>query len=262
MNTQMAWSQTSLLLYMAKSEMQRRNSGSVGGIFYIFGTPMILIFVVWFALDVGLGLRALIGPEFGLKLIIGMAVWVAVTDTANDAVYCVVRNPHLVKKVVFPVYLLPLASVIIGTVIHVAVLVVLVFLLGFSGDISLAPRSFPPLFAGLFLLIIFLTGLSLLTSSLNVIVRDTQLIVPVVLSVGFWVTPIIWDAGKVAELYRWFIALNPAALIIEAYRYGLLGTSWPFSVAQTAMGLTVLVMLLFGGALLERVLRPSYADAL
>ncbi len=252
----------SLLLFLAKTELQRRNAGSVGGWLYVFAGPLVLVLVMWLAIDYGLGMRKLVGPEFGLRLIVGMILWLAILDIVNDSVFCILRNPHLVKKMVFPVHLLPMASVVSGFAVHIVIFVVTCFLLAISGQLVLTPASAPILLCGLSLQVVFTLGLALAFSALNVVVRDMQSIVPMGLSIGFWVTPIIWQVDAVPSGLRWLVALNPVAVGVEAYRVALLGTQWPFGLRDVLLAIGVCVGVVVIGLTINKLLRPNLSDTL
>lgn len=251
-----------LLAFLAKSELQRRNAGSIGGIVYVFLAPLLLVIVMWAAIDYGLGMRQLVGADFGLRIIAGMVLWLAITDTVGDSVSSIVRNPHLVKKMVFPVHLLPTASVASGFTVHVAILAISCALLAIAGQLVIRPLSPAYLALGLGLQIVFALGLAYAFSALNVIVRDFQSIVPMGLSIGFWATPIIWPVDVVPHAWLWAVAVNPVAIGVEAYRVALFGVEWLFSPWHVMLAAGVAAATFAVGIAINHILRPSLGDAL
>lgn len=249
-----------LLRYLAWSEIRKRNSDTSGGIFWAFVAPASLIGAMWFALDFGLGLRSSIGPGYGTALITGMITWLLFADSANDAASAVVRNPHLVKQVVFPVQLLPLASVGSSLFVHAVLVVFLTAILAFSGSLNLTMIWTLPLW--LFMALVLSAGVSLLFSGINVATRDAKAAIPFITTVWFWMSPIVWPIKNVPTEYAWVVALNPMAIVIEGYRMALIGSEFPFSIFEVLISFSITATIALIGWSTFNTLRPSFADAL
>jgi lipopolysaccharide transport system permease protein len=252
--------QLSLLRYLAWSDIKKRNSDTSGGIFWAFFAPASLIGAMWFALDFGLGLRNSIGPEYGVAMITGMVAWLLFADSANDATNSVLRSPHLVKQVVFPVGLLPLSSVGSAFFIHLVLIALLAFILALSGSLVLTMVWTLPLW--MVISLVLSSGMALLFSSITVVLRDAKAAIPFITTVWFWLSPVVWPIKNVPADYRWMVALNPMAILIEGYRMALTGSVFPFDSLEVATGLSLTVFFLFAGWLMFNTLRPSFADAL
>jgi lipopolysaccharide transport system permease protein/teichoic acid transport system permease protein len=249
-----------LLLYLAGAELARRHAGTAGGMLWAIAAPLGLIAAMWVALDLGLGLRVLLGPDYSLMLVLGMLPWLMFADTVGDATSAIVRAPHLVKKTVFPVELLPLTSVVAAMAVHGVLVLLAMAALALLG--RLTPSGLPVLLLSLALCAALAAGIALALAGLNVLVRDVGATVPFALTVGFWLTPVIWPLAKVPAEFRWLVALNPMAIVVEGYRSALLGTSFPFTALQVAGAVALTAIVLAFGAWLFRVLRHSFADAL
>jgi len=256
----MAPNNFSLLVHLTKTELIRKHTGTVGGMAYTVLAPMMLIGVIWIALDYGLGLRATLGPGFGIQLIIGLTLWLAFFDAVGDATTAITRNPHFVRKMVFPVELLPFTSVTAAFSVHILVLLFVSGGLFWAGHINLVQIWILPF--GFILAVIFASGIAILIAGLAVIIRDVQIIAPIILSIWFWITPIIWQVERVPEKWLWIFALNPMAIAIEAYRSALLGTIYPFDIMIVLAGCFITVLTLCLGQLLFSILRSSFADNL
>jgi lipopolysaccharide transport system permease protein len=250
----------SLLAYLARTDIQRRHAGTIGGMAWAIVAPIALVGAIWFALDIGLGMRSKAGPGYGIALVIGIGAWMAFADVVGDSTSSVVRNPHLVKKVFFPVEFLPLSSVVSAYVIHMALLVFICAIVIATGHFS--PSRFWMLPFFMILSLVTSTGMALLVSSLNVLVRDTAAIAPVLTTIWFWLTPIVWPLSQVPEHWQSVVALNPMALVVEGYRAAITGSALPFGIQSIAISMAVSLMLLACGSLLFRSLRPAFGDAL
>lgn len=256
----MALGRLQLLAYLARSELQRRHAGSMGGVAWTVIAPMALIGAMWFALDIGLGMRAAAGPGFGTALIVGMVGWLAFADSVSDSTSSVLRNPHLVKKMVFPIELMPLASVAAAYIVHLVILAILALVLALLGQLDLRFIWALPLCMALSIAVS--SGIALTVSSLNISVRDTQAAAPFITTVWFWLTPIVWSPAQLPQAWRSVVGLNPMAVVVEGYKTALTGSTFPFDATTTGASLVVAALLCAAGAALFATLRPSFADSI
>jgi len=104
-------------------------------------------------------------------------------------------------------------------------------------------------------------GLGALVSALNVAYRDFRYVVPFVLQIWFYATPLIWALRKVPPAWRPLVALNPMCGIVEAYRWAVL-PGWDLDVAALATSLAVSLWLLLVGLRFFRRLERQFADIL
>jgi ABC-type polysaccharide/polyol phosphate export permease len=249
-----------LTLYMARMELDRRHAGSFGGVVWAYFGPVATIVVMWLALDFGLGMRAVLGPGFGHTLIVGLAAWFFFSEALNSATSAITGNPHLVKKVVFPVALLPLVSVLAGLAVHAAVLTCVIGALAFDGALRWASLGALPFWIALTFVFAWLAGL--VAAGLNAVARDTAAIVPNLAGLWFWATPIVWPLSTVPEAWRWLALANPMAVLVEGYRSALLGGPAPLDGAGLALFCCGLGLAALGAILVFRRLRPLFADSL
>jgi ABC-type polysaccharide/polyol phosphate export permease len=208
-----------LALYLAKMQLKMRYAGTSGGALWMFLGPLLTIFTIWIALDVGLSATGRFGSDFGVAFAVGLSAWLFFTDVVQTAVGSITSNAHLVKKVVFPVWVLPLSIALAGLAVHLVVLLAVFMSLYVSGT-PVSPRMYAlPFWIACMLGLAF--AVSLLLASLNVRSRDTSLITPNVIALAFWLTPIVWPLKQIPETWRSLVLLNPAAVIVEGYRSAL-----------------------------------------
>ena len=246
--------------HLAKAELANRNAASFGGVFWTFFTPVATILTIWIALDYGLGMRASAGPGYGQALVAAMVVWLFLSEAIVNGSLAIRSNPHFVKKIKFPVGLLPASSVLAALVTHLVILTAVIGLLISQGVSPGWPMLTLPLWIALAAAIAL--SLALLTSALTVVIPDAAAILPSVIGLLFWLTPIVWPMSIVPEPYRWVVLLNPMAIVVEGYRYALTGKPIELGVLTygAAAAITVLTAVL-AIAFFRRV-RPLFADML
>jgi ABC-type polysaccharide/polyol phosphate export permease len=241
-------------------EFERRFAGSALGKGWMFLSPLLTIGVIGIALSLGTGLRASAGQTYGLELVVGLAAWLFFTEAVNGAVGTIVGSPHLVKKVVFPVALLPISTVLAAFIVHLALLgliavVVAVQQGGFGWSILTLP-----FWSVCLLLFAGTTGMAL--AGLNVVSRDVTALAPNAVSLVFWLTPIVWPLANVPADWRWLVLLNPMTIILEGYRHAMIigpqGVTLPVALTFAA----ALVAYVVGGLVVFHRLRRFLADAL
>ncbi len=254
-------SNTSILrlgYHLTKAEFAKKRAATMGGLFWTFFTPVATIITIWVALDFGLGMRAISGPGYGQSLVIGLTAWLFLSEAILTGSQAIVSNPHFVKKVRFPLALLPSVSVLSALVIHLVLVALLLILLGAQGVFSGWPLATLPLWIAL--AVVTALALALLTSALTVMIPDVGALLPSIIGILFWLTPIVWSLDTVSEQYRWLFMANPAAIVVEGYRFALLGKPLDIGLSGMAgVGVFVTIIILAALGFFRRV-RPLFAD--
>lgn len=204
-----------LLWNLVVRDLKARYKSSVLGYLWSLVNPLLLMVV--FTVLFKVFLKSPI-PNFPVFIIVGLLPWNFCATSVSGAVSSITGQSALIKKVYFPRELIPI-SVVIANLIN--------YLLALPAMIGLmlvlnAHFQWPALLFPLIALIqtIFLLGLALLLSSLNVFFRDTQVIIEVLLTAWFFLTPVFYRLGDIvderwARLVRW---LNPMASLVDFYR--------------------------------------------
>jgi ABC-type polysaccharide/polyol phosphate export permease len=252
-----------LLLNLASRELKLRYRGSALGFLWSVLLPlfMALIYVLFLRLLGGRGVPL-------ADVIIGVFAWQFTVQCVNAGLTSVTGSANLVKKVAFPRLILPLASTLANTVTYAMSLVVqfplIAVLFYFSG------HSFSPWVAFLpFVLFLHLTfnlALALLLAGLNVVVRDAQHLVSVLLSAWFFVSPVMYNFDFVlrhGDRYPWLphvYMLNPLATVITGYRACIVdGVVFPWGPAVWA-SLALVALLFVSGYRAFQRLQKDFAD--
>jgi lipopolysaccharide transport system permease protein len=172
----------------------------------------------------------------------------------------VVEQPNLVKKVVFPLGLLPLVPLLSTFIDSAFGLMALIVLVAVSSGTLHPTLGLLPL---VWLPQLFLTaGLAYILAGLTVFLRDIPQILGVSLNLWFYMTPIVYPVSAIPEQWRyWVFWLNPVAAIAEVYRdVVLVGEVRHWGEWGVASGVSLVVF--WCGLSLYRHLRPAFADVL
>lgn len=250
-----------LIFELAKKDLQTRYLGSYLGIIWAFVQPLVTILIFWFVFQIGFKSAPVNDFPFILWLICGMVPWFFFSEALQGATNSVLDNNYLVKKIVFRVSSLPIIRILSSLFIHLFFILVVfgMFLLyGYKPSIYNIQVIYY-----LFATVILLLGLSWITSSLVVFLRDLGQIIAIVIQFGFWLTPICWSFKIMPEKYQFFVRLNPAYYIIEGYRDSFINHVWFWQHYNLTIGYWVITSGMFiAGVLLFKRLRPHFADVI
>lgn len=252
-----------LIMEMARRDIAQNQIGSFLGFFWTFINPLVLICIFWLVFSVGFKTPSVIGIPFVVWLTTGLIIWNAFAETLNGATQAIKSNPHLVKKALFPLSILPVVRLVAAVIVHMVFLLILMALI----LVYRMPSSIYWLQALYYLaaMMVFVLGLSWITASLFVFVRDMAQVINVLLQFGFWSTPIFWnmDAMDFPAGIKSLLRLNPMYYVVQGYRDSFLNfvPFWRHS-ELTIYFWSVTAAAFILGALIFQRLRPSFADVL
>lgn len=261
------WEKLGLLKILVQRDMEARYKGSIMGNLWplLNQLAQLLIFTYVFAIVLRVKLSMKGMPEdnsfvFGLWLFAGLLPWIAFSSGLSQAAGAVVAQPNLVKKVVFPLTLLPLVPIVSSFLESIFGLMVLLTFVAFVNHAVHPTLGLLPLVW--FTQLMLTAGLGFLTASLTVFIRDIPQTLLVILNLWFYATPLIYPAEMIPMPFQtWIFWVNPLAAIGEMYRdIVLIGevTHWPEWGAATVISGCIFLV----GLWCYRKLCPAFADVL
>jgi len=241
---------------LAQKDFKVRYRNSVLGFLWSLMNP--LAYMVVLTLVFSFLLRVSI-PNFAAWLLVGLLVWRFFFIGTGQGLSSIIENPSLVSKVYFPRYVIVLSNNLanlLGATLEFFALLPLLFVLG----VSLTGYAlFLPAILILEFLLVFAVSLSL--SSLNLKYRDFYQLWDIVLQLGFFLSPIVYDANLIPTKYRVLYSLNPLTRLIESTRDILLLHQLP-SVFDNAVIVSNIAVFLLIGFLIFRRLEGRFAEEL
>ncbi len=250
-----------LFLLWVRRDLHARYAGSLGGGLWAVLLPLLTVglFYVIFAVVLQVRIPALAGDSgYFFYLLAGLLPWLALSEGATRATGVLVAEEQFLQKLVFPVWILP-GTVIAASLLPqlVGTLLFLVLLAG-GGLLSLSSLVLWPLLFSCQIAMQWGLGLSL--AVLGVHLRDLIQVLPVLLQLLFYASPILYPKTLVPADYQDLFLLNPFSSLIEAYHAVFLGL--PLT-GSSLVALIVWTLLLGGGgSLLYRLLKPTLGDYL
>jgi ABC-2 type transport system permease protein len=217
------WAFRELLGNLVHKELKVKYKDSVLGFIWSLLLPLVQLGVYW--LVMGQFLNAGVIPAYGIFIFCGLAVWTLFAEILTSSTTSIVYNAGLVKKVYFPRELFPLAATgaaFVNFLFQLMILLIAVVIGGLSSGKWPNPALLPMPVLGLLALVVFATAVGLLVAAANVYLRDIQHLITVVITVWFWITPIIYNVDRVRGhlphgVYDIYL-LNPVAAPVFAFQ--------------------------------------------
>lgn len=245
-----------LLKVNIKKEVRGKYKGSWLGIVWTFLNPLLMLLV--YSLVFPYILRVNV-ENYTIFMIVALIPWTFFTVAIQAGTGSVVANGNILKKVYFPREIIPI-SMITSQLVNFLITTIIMFLfIIFSGvGFSIHIWLFPILIIIQYLLTL---GLIFILSALTVFIRDIDHFVSVFLTLGFYATPIVYEASMLPEHYKWLLKINPMAQLIEAYRFILFYHRYPDFNQLLFVGALSLFFLVFGYVVFKK-LEKSFVEEL
>ncbi len=257
-----------LILSLSKNDFKTRYAGSYLGIIWAFIQPIVTVLVYWFVFEKGLKANGIntregIEIEFVLWFVAALVPWFFFAEAWGSATNALIEYSYLVKKVVFKISILPIVKIISALFVHVFFVLFIVILYaayGYFPDLHYLQILYYS--ACIFLLVL---GLAYMTSAIVVFFKDLGQIISIVLQVGMWMTPIMWniEAIELSEQMKFIFKLNPMYYVTLGYRDAFINKVWFFEHPNLTVyfWLVTIVMFLIGTVIFKR-LKVHFADVL
>jgi lipopolysaccharide transport system permease protein len=260
------WEHHALITSMVRRDISGRYRGSVAGLFWTVINPLLMMLTYSLVFGVILKVRFGIGPaqdspmNFPLYLIAGMLPWLAFNEALGRSAGAVLEHRLLVKRVVFPIEIVPVNITIAGLVSEFfGSLVFLTLLLAVRHTLPVTVLYLPLILIPQILLTV---GLCWFLAGLGVFIRDVGQFLAFFLTLLFFCTPICYEPGPTLPgTLKSFFQVNPVYVMVRAYRAVFLEGTAPDWTALAWLSLAGLAMFIFGFAWFYKS-RKAFADVL
>jgi lipopolysaccharide transport system permease protein len=252
----------SLIRSMARRDILARYRGSAGDVLWTILNPLLLMVTYFFVF--GIVLQSRFGPDnsrtaFALYFLAGMLPWLAISEAIGRAPHVIVEHRNFVKKLVFPVEVLPVTQVITGVVTQAfATVIFLVALFVIRGSIPATILWMPVI---LIPQVLFTLGLAWFLAGLGVYLRDLGQVIGFLLTLWFFITPICYPEASLPPEAAGILSKNPVFVIVRAYRAIALEGAAPAMHALWKLWALAIATFLFGHACFYK-LRKAFADVI
>ncbi len=241
--------------------VSRFSRSSVGGLWMILH-PLVQVSMYAIVLSAVLGAKLeTISSDYSYAIYItsGIVAWSLFSGIINSCVSLFIKNANLMKKMVFPKIALPIITLGVNLVnfffLLIAVVIIFLLLKHFPG---------PNIFWIIPVTIVLITlalSLGLIAGILNVFVRDVSVVMPIVLQLGFWFTPIIYPVSILPDRFKFWLNFNPMFPVVEAFHDVLAYRNSPDLLSLLSVFIFSLILLFIGFFLFKKA-SPEMVDVL
>ena len=251
------WEYRELVFFLAWRDVLVRYKQTVIGVLWALLRPLItlVIFTVVFSRLAKVSSGSIPYPLFALA---GLLPWQLFSSAFGEASSSVVSNAQLVSKVYFPRLIMPISatmSSIVDFAVSAAMLVVLFF--WYRVPVSFTILWLIPL---TILCIVTALGGGILFAALHVRYRDIRHLLPFLITMGTYISPVGFPSSIVPERWRWLYSLNPMVGVIDGFRWALFGGANPLYIPGLVISIALAIALLIAGMLYFRSTERAFAD--
>ena len=251
------WRYRELMFYMTWRDIKVRYRQTALGVLWALFVPLtsVFVFTIVFGRMANVSSDGLPYPLFNL---VALLPWNFFSQALSQAANSVAGSAGLMSKVYFPRLIAPMASVLGGLPdFLITFVLVMVALLVYRHPPGPAILALPFFIA---LALMSALGVGMLLAGLGTKYRDIKHVVPFLIQLWLFATPVVYSSNAITERWRVWIGLNPMAGVVEGFRWALLGLEPnPRTIALSA---TVAVLSLIGGAIYYRRVERNFADYL
>jgi len=259
LNARELWAYRELLYFLTWRDILVRYKQAVMGVAWAILQPLLTMVVFTVVFNRALGVQS---PSSDVPYAVfsfsGLLPWQFFAGALARSGISLVGNANLLTKVYFPRLVIPIAAVLGGLVdLGISFLVLLALMAAYG----IAP-TWHVVFLPLFVLLALATAVavSLWLSALNVLYRDVQYVIPFLVQLWMFVSPVIYPISSIpAGPLRVAFALNPMTGVIGGFRWALLGQQFPPG-GYLWISLAVVVALLLGGIVYFKRMERVFAD--
>lgn len=256
------WQYRELLYFLVWRDVKVRYKQTALGVLWIILQPVVSMVV--FNLLFGVLLKVPSGDvPYTIFAYTALLPWNYFAGSLSRASSSLIGNANLITKVYFPRLVIPISGVLSGLVDFAVAFVVLALLMLYYGLRPTAGVIWLPFF--MLLALSTALGFGLWLSALNVRYRDVNYLVPFLVQIWMYLTPVIYGSNLIPEQYRFLLALNPMTGVVEGFRWALLGGEIggggvPAGLYTISILITVLVLI--SGAIFFRNTERTFADVI
>lgn len=260
------WQNRQLIWKLAKNDFKKRYAGSYLGKVWALIQPVVTVVMYWIVFDKVFQSRAQMvaaGVElpYVVYLTAGLVPWFFFSEALTSGTNALMEYNYLVKKVVFKISILPIIKVIAASFTHVFFACVLLLVASLYGYFP--TRYTLQLIYYSFCLFMLVLGISYATCAIVVFFKDLQQIISILLQIGMWATPILWDINILSPKMQVVMKLNPLVYIVNGYRSSISGTEFFWNDFYSTVYFWIITVVFFGiGALIFKRLKVHFADVM
>ncbi len=250
------WSYRELFYFLVWRDIKVRYKQSLLGAGWAILQPLLtmIVFTIFFGNWAGIPTDDIAKPVFYFA---GILPWQLFQSGVSKAGVSLVANRNLITKVYFPRLTVPIAPIIAGLVDFAIACLVLIALMIYYGIRPTSALWATPIF--IIMAVFTASGVGMWLAALNVTYRDIGYVIPFLLQLWFFLSPVVYSSSIIPEWFKPFYALNPMAGVVSGFRWAILGVGQPEAGTLIA-SFGISLILLVSGIFYFRRMERTFAD--
>ena len=250
------WAYRELLVIFAWRDLKVRYRQTVLGAIWVIGQPLLGMIIFTFLFNRVARIETAL--PYSVFVLSGLLIWNFFSGVVQHAGNSLIGSAFLISKVYFPRLAVPLSTVAVQLVdLGVSGLLLAAVMIWYRVVPALSILLLP---LAILLALVFALGIGLWIAALNVQYRDIRVVIPFVLQLAMYATPVVYPLERLPEKYRALAVLNPLTGMVEAFRASLFGT--PLALQHVAVSAAVALAVLVSGVFYFRRMERLFADVL
>lgn len=251
------WVYRELFFFLAWRDFLVRYKQTAIGLAWSVITPLLAVGVLTLVFGVFAKLPSGSSP-YPVMVFAAMLPWQFFANTLTSSSASLVNNQNMVSKVYFPRIILPTTSIVVSLTDFAISLVLLLLMMAWYG-VAPGPRL---VVLPLLLMVVVLTslGAGFLISALNVKYRDFRYIVPYIVQIGLYITPVGFSSAIVPERWRLLYSMNPMVGVVDGFRWAILGEEAGLYLPGFFCSIVIACLLFSGGLMFFVKTERAFAD--
>ena len=250
------WRYRELLGFLAWRDVKVRYQQTFLGMAWAVVQPLATVVIFWFVFG-HLARMPSSGSSYFIVVMVGQLAWQLFANTLGNISGSLIGSAQLISKVYFPRLIVPLSSVLVALVDFLVVFAIYGLTAVWTGTLPGLHALWLPLF--ILLALMLAVGAGLWLAALTVRFRDFRILVPFLLQIGIFATPVGYETNFLTK-FRDVLALNPMTGVIDAFRWSLLGGTVNFAWLSLGSSVAWAVALVLSGTWYFRRTEKTFAD--
>jgi len=251
------WEYRELIYFLAWRDVLVRYKQTVIGVLWALVRPFITIVI--FTIVFGRFAHVPSGPiPYPVLALAGLLAWQLFSTAFSESSSSVVGNAQLVSKIYFPRLIMPVSAIVTALADFFVALAMLAVLMAWYRVPVSASVIWLPLF--ILLCLVIALGSGIWFAALYVRYRDIRHVIPFIVQLGLYISPVGFPSSVVPERWRFLYSLNPMVGVIDGFRWSLFGGRNPIYLPGLAISIVLSILILIGGAYYFRNTERLFAD--
>ena len=247
-----------IVFELGKSDFKNRFAGTALGLIWGFITPFMFMLMYVIVFQFILKTKSSEDFPYITWLLPGISIWMFINDSIINCTNSIRTYSYLVKKVVFPVDVIPTISLVSTSIIGLFMIIITIIVCLFYG---LYPNVFLLLYY-LFATLVFIISLTRLTSAIATLIPDFANVIGVLMQFVFWLTPIMWNMNMINGVALKIIKCSPFAYLVNGFRQVFGTASIKINGIYTLVFWVITILIFFWGNYVFNKSKKEFADVL